>query len=227
MSTSMYSQHVQDCSDLSWNINKLKSQNIYEVFELLQIARKAVRNTIQIQKDVMKLSNQNTDVLSRITICTQNIDDILRQLSMTINTEMRDLLIKLNSELKRANLESQLQNQQSNLNHQFLNGINTLHSIRFAEKTNLLNLIDRKFLDAQCDTLEKSKKVVIQKLNELESIMGSIFNNIDCLMLKSVHIIISAQAIVQKLNYNYHFHNGISLQTLKNSLVLYDLINCE
>lgn len=225
--TSMYSQHVYDCSDLNWNKNKFKSQNIHEISKLLQIARKAVRNTIQIQKDVMKLSNENIGVLSRTTVCTQNIDDILRQLSITINTKMRDLLIKLNSELKRANLESQLQNQPTNLSNQFINGLNILHSIQLAEKTDILNLIDQKFLDAQCDTLVKSKEVVIQKLNELESIMDSIFSNIDCLIIKSVDIIISAQTILQKINYNHHCYNNVSLQTLKNGRVLYDLINCE
>lgn len=141
---------------------------------------------------------------------------------MIINEEIQKLLDRFKTYLKTAQLELRLQNQPSSLDQQLVNAGKIFYSLQSCKTTDLLDLIDQQFSDLRCDTCERSKEITLQKFDKFIFTMESVFNNIDCLILRCIDTIISGEIAVKNRNAK---SQSVSLESVKNAQVLCDIIN--
>lgn len=214
------------CDSLDWNKyfthNDEDENTIKEISDLLAVGRSVIEDSIELKKEKLPLYRDIHEIEMMVVSCTEIVDEILLQLSEVVGQDVQDLKISFNDSLKKnvgPDASKVLSDKAPTLDQELLSAASTFFSMKDSKKTDLLNQINKQFTNVQINDEKQAREIATKKFDKLQSIMKTVLDNIDCLVLRVVDTIENAKHSMTCLK-----NDDNSYIYVKNGQVLCDIV---
>lgn len=214
----MDTNSLTTCQHLTWNTDKFSpddKKTIEEIREYLLAARNIIAASLPYQQSRINFYQNTNDVLVVFVNTVELIDEVLQQLSFVMLQKTIPLMAPIIQQIQNSNVKRELENTASSLDAEFVDVFEIFASLMLYEGTDLLNMVDEQFAEAQCPSLEVSREIITKKFSTLTEIIDKIFGCIVCIVLTIINLVVNSK--IQQ--------NAESLQTMKNIQILYEIIS--